>query len=85
MRYRFSKIERAYLKDCISHLAEHGIGLWQDYKEDPVYRKEIAISYEWTRHFKRQEYKHPPSNYLELDLLFGALECFMMLEEKNLL
>ena len=82
-RYKFSKIEKAYLKDCESFLAEHGIALWQDYKEDPVYRKEIARSNEWIRHFKLEELHHPPRNYFELDLLFAALECFMMLEEKN--
>jgi hypothetical protein len=84
-RYRFSKIEKAYLKDSISYLEEYGMGLWQDYKEDPVYKKEIGESYRWIRHFKTQECKHPPSNYFELGLLFAALECFMMLEEKNLL
>jgi len=84
-RSRFSKIERAYLKDSETYLAEYGMSLWQDYKEDPVYRKELGISYEWSRHFKLQEYKHPPRYHTEFDLLFAALECFMMLEEKNLL
>ena len=83
--YRCSRIEKAYLKDSIAFLTEHGTGLWQDYKEDPVYRKEIGIANEWIRHFKLERHPHPPRNYFELGLLFAALECFMMLEEKNLL
>ena len=84
-RYRFSRIEKAYLKDAIAYLEEHGIALWQDYKDLREYREEVARSYVWIRNFKNAGYKYPPKNYFELDLAFAAAECFMMLEEKNLL
>ena len=85
VRYKFQRIERAYLKDAIAYLKEHGVALWQDYKDLLDYREEVNRSYVWLRNFKDAGYRYPPKNYFELDLAFAAAECFMMLEEKNLL
>jgi hypothetical protein len=84
VKYRFSPIEKAYLKDSIAYLQRHAVSLWQDYKDSPEYKKELGISYIWTPQLKAL-YRNPPRNHYELDLVFGALECFMMLEEKKLL
>jgi hypothetical protein len=85
MRYRFVPIEKAYIKACIDYLEEHGTSLWQDYKEDPHYKQEIARSYLWIRAFKIDKRFCPPRNYKELDLMFAAAECFMLIGDKNLL
>ena len=84
VRYKFSRIEKAYMKDAIAYLQEHAVSLWQDSKADPAYKQELGISYKWSRHLK-QVYRNPPRNHYELDLVFGTLECFMLLEEKKLL
>lgn len=84
-RYGFQKSEKAYLTDSIAYLETHGLALWQDYKDDPEFKKEIAISYKWIRSLKAQGYIHPPTNYFELSLMFSAMECFMMLDDKKLL
>jgi hypothetical protein len=73
------------LTDAAAYLATHGPALWQDFNDDPEYKKELAISYKWIRSLKAQGYIHPPRNYFELGLAFSAMECFMMLEEKKLL
>lgn len=83
-RYKFSKIERAYIQDAIAYLEINGEKMWKQYEKDPIYRKEISKSYEWVNWLK-DKFNHPPRNYFQLDLAFGAAECFMMLEEKNLL
>jgi hypothetical protein len=83
-RYSPDRTEMEYLNQAIAYLQENGVALWQDYKDDPEYRKEIGQSYLWTRG-GLSHYRHPPKNFLELDLVFGAMECFMMLEEKDLL
>lgn len=84
-RYHPDRTEMEYLNQAIAYLGEYGIGLWQDYKDIPEYRAEIAQSYLWTIGGGLNHYKDPPKNYFELDLVFGAMECFMMLEEKDLL
>jgi hypothetical protein len=84
-RYKFQRGEKAYLTDAIAYLEAHGLALWQDYDKDPEYKKELAISYKWIRSLKAQGYIHSPRNYFELGLVFSAMECFMMLEEKKLL
>jgi hypothetical protein len=84
-KYRFSKIEKAYMKDAITYLQTHAVSLWQDYEDNPEYRKELGLhSSLWARSLK-DLYRKPPTNHYELDLVFGALECFMLIEEKNLL
>ena len=84
-RYKFQKSEKAYLTDAIAYLETHGFALWQDFNDDPEYKKEIGRSYHWIRSLEAQGYIHPPRNYFELGLVFSAMECFMMLEEKKLL
>ena len=83
-RYRFDRIERAYLKDASAYLADNAHTLWEAYQKDPAYRAAIARSWDWVN-WLRNKYNHPPRNYFGLDLAFGAAECFMMLEEKKLL
>ena len=84
VRYKFSPIEKAYLSDAILYMKRHAVSLWQDYEDNPEYKKELGISYLWSRHLKGI-YRKPPSNHYELDLVFGSLECFMLIEEKKLL
>ena len=85
VKYRFSRIEKAYIKDAITYLQTHAETLWQDYETNPEYRKELGLHCSlWARSLK-DLYRKPPTNHYELDLVFGALECFMLLEEKKLL
>ena len=85
VKYRFAKIEKAYMKDAVTYLQTHAQTLWQDYEANPDYRKELGLhSSLWARSLK-DLYRKPPTNHYELDLVFGALECFMLIEEKNLL
>ena len=84
-RYYPDKVEMEYLNQAIAYLSEYGVALWQDYKDLPEYRGEIARSYLWIRGLQEGGYKDPPRNYFELDLIFAAMECFMMLEEQDLL
>jgi len=72
------------MKDAVTYLQTHAETLWQDYEANPDYRKELGESYIWVRNLK-DVYRKPPTNHYELDLVFGALECFMLIEEKNLL
>jgi hypothetical protein len=72
------------MKDAIAYLQEHAVSLWQDYKADPAYKQELGISFKWSRYLKQVD-RNPPRNHYELDLVFGTLECFMLLEEKKLL
>lgn len=85
MRYKFAPIEKAYINDCIDYLFEHGTALWQDYKDDPHYKMEVGRSYMWIRAFRIDERRYPPRHYKELDLMFAAAECFMMIGDKKLL
>jgi len=84
VKYKLSPIEKAYLKDAITYLEKNAISLWQDYEQNPDYRKELGISYIWIPQLK-ELYRKPPVNHWELNLVFGVLECFMVLEEKKLL
>jgi hypothetical protein len=85
IKYKFAPIEKAYLMDAIAYMRKHAVALWQDYEDNPEYRKELGLhSSLWARSLK-DLYRKPPTNHYELDLVFGALECFMLIEEKNLL
>jgi hypothetical protein len=84
VRYKLSPIEKAYLSDAIAYLETHAVSLWQDYEQNLDYRKELGISYIWIPRLK-ELYRKPPTNHWELNLVFGTLECFMVLEEKKLL
>jgi hypothetical protein len=83
--YRLRDIEKAYLADAIQFLESNSIGLWEDYKDNLEYKKALRSSRRWIIGCKRSGYRSPPRNEQELDHTFAALECFMMLEEKDLL
>lgn len=84
-RYKFAPIEKAYIRACVAYLETHGRELWNEYKQNEEYKKEIAKSYLYVRAFKHDKRKYPPRNYKELDLMFGAGECFMLIGDKKLL
>jgi hypothetical protein len=85
VKYKFTPIEKAYLRDSIAYMQKNVEDLWQTYKADLDYRKELGLhSSLWARGLKAL-YRNPPTNHYELDLVFGALECFMLIEEKKLL
>ena len=84
VQHRISPIEKAYLRDAIAYLQTGADSLWKDYEDNPEFQKELGMSYLWVRGLK-EVYRKPPVNHYELYLAFGAIECFMLLEEKKLL
>jgi hypothetical protein len=79
-----SRIENKYLQDALQYIEANSSDLWQIYSEDKGYKEVFKDSWDFIKNLRAQFYD-PPINSIELNYIFGALEAFMLLEEKNLL